>query len=370
MFGNKTITIDGTTFNIALKERFLLKKNGCTISEFSEKVNGCNNPYVDISYREIKMLINDYIINKKLNDKFGQYIKFKGNNIIQKSNNLYDLLEVSNIHEKDLSFGFEIAESGKHQKISSSYALFGSNINYSQFDNKFISYAVKYLNSWIDKTTSFNDTKFAKDMFLSIPKEKIIKHSFEEHKIRLLKWKSFMFARALGERIKVYQAFNNRALNIPEERLCSCLNNLQKRYSINYKSLMERVDVLSKYKNNSGLYILVLSSLRGIYIGQATSSISKRILEHLNNPSSFFDDSILPEDISDIYVLKTPNDSKMIDLIERDLIAAIGPDLSMNASVGGHNVIASVHDVRYNPSEFTLSDDKLKTILNSLKDNQ
>lgn len=121
------------------------------------------------------------------------------------------------------------------------------------------------------------------------------------------------------------------------------LNNLKK-YVMN-NNMFEKVDDLSKYNKNQGIYILVLEKYKQIYIGQTTRNLRDRIVRHWRNElpllkTPFIRSGILPIDCfgaldtSMIYVYKSSNQDE-IDQLESDLIENFPLNFIMNKTIGG-----------------------------------
>lgn len=121
------------------------------------------------------------------------------------------------------------------------------------------------------------------------------------------------------------------------------LNNLKK-YVMN-NNMFEKVDDLSKYNKDQGIYILVLEKYKQIYIGQTTRNLRDRIVRHWRNElpllkTPFIRSGILPIDCfgaldtSMIYVYKSSNQDE-IDQLESDLIENFPLNFIMNKTIGG-----------------------------------
>ena len=105
----------------------------------------------------------------------------------------------------------------------------------------------------------------------------------------------------------------------------------------------------------------LLDKYKGIYVGQATKSIKKRLIEHYRKPSSSFDCTYMPYHVTKVYVLRCLA-TDILDYLERDLIACVGKEITLNSSIGGHDLLLFTNDKEYNPENFKLTDNQLKKL--------
>lgn len=113
----------------------------------------------------------------------------------------------------------------------------------------------------------------------------------------------------------------------------SSLAELLARYSDdNGSTAFDEVADLNKYKGCRGVYVLSLDGEMQYYVGQASTSIRDRTVEHFRRPSSAFDRTHSFTDISAIHVLPVYDEwFRLVDKVEADCIATLGPDRVCNA---------------------------------------
>ncbi len=360
------ISINNLTYQLSEKEISKIVDCNGSIKEFIEKSANCFNPYYDINDLEIKRLIKRFVANKKitsLKSGLGMFVKCENGAVVDKSNNLYDFVSFSN--DSNIYYSFEKIET-RYANVPIGYNFYGTLIKYRNLESNIHSFVFKFLNDSIKETLSFISGNMVKEYFKDRNKKCLEKLTFDDFKTRLLRWRLFMLSETLFGWLESYKDNFEREQNISLEEMSNRINSLLDRYSLNGKSLFTKVEKLSDFKNSSGIYLLIMSSFRAAYIGQATSSIFKRVLGHIQHPTSGFDKSILPLDITEIYVLRTPKDLKMIDDIERDCIATLENIICVNSSIGGHNTIGSIHDKEYDSNKYLLNPERLKSYLNAI----
>lgn len=139
------------------------------------------------------------------------------------------------------------------------------------------------------------------------------------------------------------------------------------RYTIHGNCLFKNVIDLGEYRNASGIYILCFDEPRVYYIGQAKKDLVNRIKDHWMKPSSNFDRTFGPNDVSKIYIMRIPSD--YCDRVEQDCIASIPVNLLFNSMAGG-NAIASIHSFEYNQRDYLLKEDELDILLREISSKQ
>lgn len=142
------------------------------------------------------------------------------------------------------------------------------------------------------------------------------------------------------------------------------IKNIINRYSLNGKTIFNKVKNLNDYNDVCGIYVFCLDSKRKIYIGQTRRSLRERIREHLRELDVDFDYYLNPYNISKIYVLKISD--KYQDVVEQDCIAFTPRKISLNSVATTENAIYFVDSSNL---DFLLADDKLrlKIINDSIK---
>ena len=141
------------------------------------------------------------------------------------------------------------------------------------------------------------------------------------------------------------------------------IDNLFKRYTVENKCGFEEVVNLNIIDKYTGIYVLCFDLEKKYYIGKASKSFKDRIIQHFLKPSSNFDDTHNPTDVSKIYVMHTSNE--FIDFIEQDCISTIDNNYLLNSLAGGHS-IDFIHDENYDPNKYKLSIEFIKMIIEDI----
>ena len=345
--------------NKFLIERF--KDLNVTIDEnYYKYISQYKNPYSSsITDFDAFQLLNCDFWNRILYDSekgLGNVLVYdKEGNIMGEYPNLTELLLA--INENGLSYGFR----NLHNKgiIPSKHKIdfYGVKVTLSNqhpyLDT--LNKLVKDINGWRNGKRSEN--AYNDENHKSIRN----KYSFETFKIHKVKYWSFM----LGD----YEASTRRKLKKEneiigtEEEYKNQLNNLFNRYSLNEKRGFEEVNDLNLVHNYTGIYILCFDAEKKYYIGQAKTSFKDRIVQHFTKPTSYFDETHKPSDVSKIYVLHTTDE--FIDYVEMDCIAYINKDYLLNVMAGGHSIM-TISCEKYNPEEYKVSVKFLKMILENI----
>ncbi len=188
--------------------------------------------------------------------------------------------------------------------------------------------------------------------------------SFEEFKKQKVRHLAFTY----GEWFGLAQAQFSESKEKKEEKILGWDTGVALEYLMynayghNDETLVKSVMDLN-YHNKPGIYILYLKERDKYYVGQTSIGISKRIIEHFSKPNSQFDESLLPGDITDIYVLHT---DKYLNEIEQDCIAILGEKNVLNVFAGGDSIIM-VNSKNYYREFFRIDSKKFKAVLDYLK---
>lgn len=171
---------------------------------------------------------------------------------------------------------------------------------------------------------------------------------------------------AISQRNKI----KARIDSLSEEEYNNKLNCLLHRYTYKNISLFQKVENLNDFVSQKGIYILCLPEIKGYYVGKATKSLKKRIIDHWTKPNSDFDRTYGPNDVKDIYILSCNGlDDYIINEIEKDCIATISKKFALNAMVGG-NTMLTISDKNYKEKDFCISQPLLKKIKNQIHESK
>lgn len=341
---DKTICISKNLYDAIIREGYV------PLDEDIKKIFSLRSPHAykkEILYSlNLTFAFSGYLF-KKVYGKFVQYLP-DGSKAM--SDNLYEL--VKNHVDEACLYSFE--EIDKNGIIPKNCVIdfFGSKIN-SLYYPEIAKMPLPYMLSDIVKI----DLKYIKK--LANGDEKIFSQDLE--------WRMFKAPDDLRLWNLDNKRIRNRINTIDEVEYDSALRKLLSRYSVNGKSLFEKVDKIQSYNSSTGIYVLCMKEMRRIYIGQAKSSIGKRVLQHFSHKNTGFDDSIVPSDVTDIYVMRIMSDREIINYIEADCIATIGKRIIANAKVAEYDLrLAS--DVDYNPNNYLIPkkqfDDLLRLLVN------
>ena len=344
------IVIKGKRFEIPtyLKER--CEKYGVDIyGEYADKITNLKSPHLRKCEPSFTMNVFNAFYEKIYKSKFGPFVQIENSNIVAQSFELYDLL----IKDLDKKYTYNFLNFYKKEMnpYNEKYDFYGCEINrvfYTNIENE----PRPFMLNELIKTYLKHVQELAKG------KSEILE--------RDLKWRCFETCRRLhdwysGFSPKFYQSY------ISEERFETLLAKLIKRYSLKSGTLFERVEQLNKYKDYVGIYVLCIKSKRMIYVGQTTSSLKKRILNHLTQRKTSFDNSIFPSEINEIYVLRTPHDIEMINKIESDCIATVDMKYTGNAnSAASAYTIETLTSKSYDPSNYLLPKKTLSKYINDI----
>ena len=193
-------------------------------------------------------------------------------------------------------------------------------------------------------------------------------YSFEEYLSKTKK--AFLFT--LGETmlnsfyLKHKQKNTERKETLAEKEYNEQLDKLLKRYTHNDISLFQKVESLNDFKSQIGIYVMCLPEVKGFYVGKTINSLKKRIINHWVSQKSDFDKYYGHCDVTDIYVMCCNGlDNDTINKLEIDCITTIDRIFGLNVMVG-ENYIISLHDDKYNPEDFLLSNEFLTKIKEDL----
>ena len=344
--GNAAIDISKRLFDLCTKEG--LDLNG----EYGDKILNLVSPHI----RPNNGLIIENIYNAYFEfchkKRFGRFVQYMPDGKKRYSNDLFELVKDS--YNLNCFYTFEKFDEMHLRPVEREIDFFGLKTKVNTYKNMNDEPRPYMINMCIN-----DDVKFCKK--LAKGNEEIFNKDLE--------WRLFALCRVVNDWNKDYKQYRNRINDISESEYNAALTNILARYSRD-QSLFERVDQLSKYKNDVGIYVICLKNTRRIYVGQAKTSLAKRISQHINAKSSGFDYSFFPEDIDTIYVLKTPKDVEMVNRIEADCIATIGPRISTNV-LGSSKSLTFIKDESYNPNDFILRDKQIKQYCEAIaKNNQ
>ena len=294
------------------------------------------------------MNVFNALYEKVYKDKFGPFVQIENNKVIKESYELYDLLkdDPDKKYTYNFSYFFKI---GKNPHFEN-YDFYGCRIKrlcYQGIEEE----PRPYMLNDLIKTNLKYIKKLAKG------KEDIYQKD--------LAWRCFNACRLVhdwysGFLPKDYQESRS------EDEYNKALNNLLIRYSKDNQTLFEKVDNLTDYKDYVGIYVLCIESKRIIYVGQATVSLQKRIVQHLTDRHTAFDNSVFPSEINEIYVLTTPQNYEMIDHLESDCIATVGKVVTGNAYASSYT-LEDIPDESYDPNYYLLDSEEIKKYISVIK---
>lgn len=191
--------------------------------------------------------------------------------------------------------------------------------------------------------------------------------TFEEYKEKLARNYIFNIGYALKCSHQYYIDTLLKRGEIDNKIYNFSLECLLTRYTIHRNCLFKNVIDLGEYRNVSGIYVLCFDEPRVYYIGQAKKDLVRRIKDHWMNPSSSFDNTFGPNDVSKIYIMRIPSD--YCDRVEQDCIASIPVNLLFNSMAGG-NAIANIHSCEYDQRDYLLKADELDILLREISSKQ
>lgn len=342
--GDKTICISKNLYDAIIREGYVPSE------EEIKKIFSLRSPHINtdevLSSMNLSFAFSYFLFNKT----YGRFVQFLPDGSKAMSDNLYEL--VKNHADEVCLYSFE--EIDKNGIIPKNCVIdfFGSKIN-SLYYPEIAKMPLPYMLSDIVKT----DLKYIKK--LAKGDEKIFSQDLE--------WRMFKAPDDLRLWYLNNKRIRNRINTIDEAEYDSALRKLLSRYSINEKSLFEKVDKIQLYNSSTGIYVLCMKEMRRIYIGQAKSSIGKRVLQHFSHKNTGFDDSIVPSDVTDIYVMRVMPDREIMNYIEADCIATIGKRIIANTKVAEYD-LRLTSDVDYNPNKYLIPkmqfDDLLRLLVN------
>ena len=340
------IVINGKTITIPkyLKER--CDKYGVDIfGEYANKITETCSPYYKVN---TSMNVFNALYEKLYRDKFGPFVQIENGTVIKESYELYDLLkeDPDKKHTYNLSYFYK---KGMNPRIEN-YDFYGCNIRRFCYEGIEEEPRPYMLNDLI-KT----NLKYAK---------KLAKGDQDIYQKDLV-WRCFNICRLVHD---WYSGFLPKDFqeSRSEDEYNKALSNLLMRYSKDNQTLFEKVDNLTNYKDFIGIYVLCIESKRMIYVGQATVSLQKRIIQHLTDRHTAFDNSVFPNEINEIYVLTTPQNYEMIDRLESDGIATVGKIVTGNASASSYT-LEGIPNESYDPNYYLLDSEEIKKYISVIK---
>ena len=339
---NKIISISKNLYDAITREGYFPSK------EEIKKIFSLRSPHLnrnEVFYSaNLAFAFAGFLFNKA----YGKYVQYlpDGNKIM--SDNLYEL--VKNHHDEECLYSFEALDKQGIVPKKCVVDFFGSKIN-SLYYPEIAKMPLPYMLSDIVKT----DLKYIKK--LAKGDEKIFSQDLE--------WRMFKAPDDLRLWYLDNKRIRNRINTIDEAEYDSALRKLLSRYSVNGKSLFEKVDKIQLYNSSTGIYVLCMKEMRRIYIGQAKSSIGKRVLQHFSHKNTGFDDSIVPSDVTDIYVMRVMPDRETMNYVEADCIATIGKPIIANATAAEYD-LKSVGMADYNPENYLIPQKQLNKLIKIL----
>lgn len=314
------------------------------------------SPYwKNVSDTNYLMLLNQDFHNRILYGKdtgLGAIFEYENGAVVNKYQTLFEAVSNGNL---DNLYGFEhLHEKGQiptyiKQPFFGSSLLASESHPYIDTLNDFVAEAKKILFS---KTTKNSYEFWKKRLFKD--------YTFEEFQKQKLINMCFQFGEVMhGVRDYIKKQKNNPRFLLDDNEYKERLSVLRKRYD----SLFEKVNNILDYKDVSGIYVFCLDKYKGYYVGQAKTSMYKRVIAHFIAPSSDFDKAYKATDVNDLYILKCP--IKNINRIEQDCIATISKKFSLNSSVGGE-ALAWLSQDDYREENYLFSEKELKTVIKTI----
>lgn len=339
---NKIISISKNLYDAITREGYFPSE------EEIKKIFSLRSPHINtdevLSSMNLSFAFSCFLFNKT----YGRFVQYLPDGSKMISDNLYEL--VKNHLDEDCLYNFEVLDKNEIVPKKCVIDFFGSKIN-SLYYPEIAKMPLPYMLSDIVKT----DLKYIKK--LAKGDEKIFSQDLE--------WRMFKAPDDLRLWYLDNKRIRNRINTIDEVEYDSALRKLLSRYSVNGKSLFEKADKIQLYNSSTGIYVLCMKEMRRIYIGQAKSSIGRRVLQHFSHKNTGFDYSIIPGDISEIYVMKALPDRELINYIEADCIATIGKQIVANATAAEYD-LKSVGMADYNPENYLIPQKQLNKLIKIL----
>lgn len=341
---NKIISISKNLYDAIKREGYFPSE------EEIKNIFSLRSPHINtdevLSSMNLSFAFSCFLFNKT----YGRFVLYLPDGSKMISDNLFEL--VKNHLDEDCLYNFEVLDKNGIVPKKCVIDFFGSKIN-SLFYPEITSTPLPYMLSDIIKDDLKNITKLANG------DEKIFSQDLE--------WRMFKAPADLRLWYLDNKQIRNRNNTIEENEYNSSLCRLLSRYSINGKSLFEKVDKIQAYNSSVGIYVLCMKDTRRIYIGQAKSSIGKRVLQHFSHKNTGFDYSIIPSDVTDIYVMNVMPDKEIMNYIEADCIATIGKQIVANSKAAEYD-LKFVKNNDYNPSNFLIPKKQFEKLLKLLVD--
>lgn len=225
---------------------------------------------------------------------------------------------------------------------------------------------VKELNTWITKCKNVygGKNKTIKERYT----ERVVREiNYETYLMQWVKYWSFCVAELLHHQHKCvtsgkymeskYTFHDVNRCDDYYERIKTLLN----RYSCGGNTCFVKVRDLNKLKGLQGIYVLFLPRIKGCYIGKTEKCFATRIPQHFTSPNSAFDEKYMSTDVEAIYVLPLCESMMMIDLVERDCIAVLGNEVTLNAMAGGGS-IELIKSETYDPGRYLLNVERVSFV--------
>ena len=310
------------------------------------------NPHTEnITSIGIESLIRDDYLNKKLfkSDILGVICQYDyEGNLLNEYTSLTDIMTI--VSPEKYLYSFKCSNENFIIPTKNSITCFGAKFTpmYEQKSWRYIH--ITSLNNWIQGFAKWCGTNHCSKIYEKPEYEYIKeKYSFEEFCNQRKLCHLFSLGGSINSVISQRNKIKARIDSLSEEEYNNKLNCLLHRYTYKNVSLFQKVENLNDFVSQKGIYILCLPEIKGYYVGKATKSLKKRIIDHWTKPNSGFDITYGPADIKEIYVLNCSESydaEYYIDAIERDCIATIGRKFSLNVMVGG-NTIETIYDEGY-----------------------
>ena len=325
------------------------------------------NPHTEnITSIGIESLIRDDYLNKKLfkSDILGVICQYDyEGNLLNEYTSLTDIMTI--VSPEKYLYSFKCSNENFIIPQKNSVIHFGTQFT-PIYEQKSWRYThITSLNNWIQGFAKWCGTNHCSKIYEKPEYEYIKeKYSFEEFCNQRKLCHLFSLGGSINFAISQRNKIKARIDSLSEEEYNNKLNCLLHRYTYKNVSLFQKVENLNDFVSQKGIYILCLPEIKGYYVGKATKSLKKRIIDHWTKPNSDFDRTYGPNDVKKIYILNCSESydaEYFIDAIERDCIATIGRKFSLNVMVGG-NTIETIYDKDYDEKKYQISNKGMKSL--------
>ena len=315
----------------------------------------------------LTILVHYDFLNRKyigVNGLLGRIIKIdKKDNLIKLYDTVFEAV-LDSLNDKYL-FSFEKLYLNESTYKKQTQKFFGISIKINT-----VNPLIQQLNKTIRrcKNKYYGNNKVFLEMF---SEEISTNMSFEEYTIQGVRWEAFTFGAYIDSLLREGPVDNDNKYVVHNIEQCKNydvrLEKLFRRYSKDGQTLFKQIYDLKKAKGLFGIYLLCLPQIKGCYVGQTKKCFATRISQHFTMPHTAFDNTYVPADIREIYILPFRQISNLIDVVEEDCIAFLGKEICLNAVAGGTS-IEFIKSENYDPSQYLLSNDLLKATLNIISE--